>query len=309
MKLGLLSAILSEMDFRQAIDLCAEIGFESMETACWPKQEATRRYAGVTHLDVNTLTLQQITEELDYARRKNVPVCALAYYPNPLSADEAERTVAVRHICRLIEVASETGVGLVNTFVGRDRFKTVEENLDLYEQVWEPIVKLAEKKRVRIAIENCPMIFSQDEWPGGNNLASTPAIWDEMFRRIDSDCLGLNFDPSHCVILDIDYIQPLYTYAKKIFHVHLKDTHVFRDRLNAVGRMAYPLSFMAPKLPGLGDIDWARFCSTLYDINFAGSACVEVEDRNFEENNDMIRKGIALAYRSISRYIPPEKGA
>ena len=309
MKLGLLSAILSEMDFRQAIDLCAEIGFESMETACWPKQEATRRYAGVTHLDVNTLTLQQITEELDYARRKNVPVCALAYYPNPLSADEAERTVAVRHICRLIEVASETGVGLVNTFVGRDRFKTVEENLDLYEQVWEPIIKLAEKKQVRIAIENCPMIFSQDEWPGGNNLASTPAIWDEMFRRIDSDCLGLNFDPSHCVILDIDYIQPLYTYAKKIFHVHLKDTHVFRDRLNAVGRMAYPLSFMAPKLPGLGDIDWARFCSTLYDINFAGSACVEVEDRNFEENNDTIRKGIALAYRSISWYIPPEKGA
>ena len=309
MKLGLLSAILSEMDFRQAIDLCAEIGFESMETACWPKQEATRRYAGVTHLDVNTLTLQQITEELDYARRKNVPVCALAYYPNPLSADEAERTVAVRHICRLIEVASETGVGLVNTFVGRDRFKTVEENLDLYEQVWEPIIKLAEKKQVRIAIENCPMIFSQDEWPGGNNLASTPAIWNEMFRRIDSDCLGLNFDPSHCVILDIDYIQPLYTYANKIFHVHLKDTHVFRDRLNAVGRMAYPLSFMAPKLPGLGDIDWARFCSTLYDINFAGSACVEVEDRNFEENNDTIRKGIALAYRSISRYIPPEKGA
>lgn len=309
MKLGLLSAILSEMDFRQAIDLCAEIGFASMETACWPKQEATRRYAGVTHLDVNTLTLRQITEELDYARKKNVPVCALAYYPNPLSADEAERTVAVYHICRLIEVASETGVGLVNTFVGRDRFKTVEENLDLYEQVWEPIVKLAEKKQVRVAIENCPMIFSQDEWPGGNNLASTPAIWDEMFRRIDSDCLGLNFDPSHCVILDIDYIQPLYTYAKKIFHVHIKDTHVFRDRLNAVGRMAYPLNFMAPKLPGLGDIDWARFCSTLYDIKFAGSACVEVEDRNFEENNDMIRKGIALAYRNISRYIPPEKGA
>lgn len=309
MKLGLLSAILSEMDFRQAIDLCAEIGFESMETACWPKQEATRRYAGVTHLDVNTLTLRQITEELDYARKKNVPVCALAYYPNPLSADEAERTVAVHHICRLIEVASETGVGLVNTFVGRDRFKTVEENLDLYEQVWEPIVKLAEKKQVRVAIENCPMIFSQDEWPGGNNLASTPAIWDEMFRRIDSDCLGLNFDPSHCVILDIDYIQPLYTYAKRIFHVHIKDTHVFRDRLNAVGRMAYPLNFMAPKLPGLGDIDWARFCSTLYDIKFAGSACVEVEDRNFEESNDMIRKGIALAYRNISRYIPPEKGA
>lgn len=309
MKLGLLSAILAGKSFRQAVDLCAQIGFESMETACWPKQAATRRYAGVTHLDVDALTAEQLTQELDYARKKNVPVCALAYYPNPLSADESERTLAIRHIYRLIDVAAETGVGLVNTFIGRDRFKTVEENLEFYEQVWEPIVKKAEEKQVRIAIENCPMLFSKDEWPGGNNLASTPAIWDEMFRRIDSDCLGLNYDPSHCVILDMDYIQPLYTYADKIFHVHLKDTHVFRDKLNAVGRMAYPLDFMSPKLPGLGDIDWARFCSALYDIHFAGSACVELEDRNFEEDDDAIRRGIALAYRNVSRFIPTGTGA
>ena len=198
---------------------------------------------------------------------------------------------------------------MVNTFIGRDRFKTVEDNLELYEKVWTPIIKLAEEKRVRIAIENCPMIFSRDEWPGGNNLASTPAIWDDIFRRIDSGFLGLNYDPSHCVILDMDYIRPLYTYADKIFHVHLKDTHIFRDRLDRVGRMAYPLEFMAPKLPGLGDIDWARFCSALYDIHFSGSACIEVEDRNFEENDVAIRRGIALAYRNISQYIPTGTGA
>ena len=151
MKLGLLSAILAGKSFRQAVDLCAQIGFESMETACWPKQAATRRYAGVTHLDVDALTAEQLTQELDYARKKNVPVCALAYYPNPLSADESERTLAIRHIYRLIDVAAETGVGLVNTFIGRDRFKTVEENLGFYERVWEPIVKKAEEKQVRIA--------------------------------------------------------------------------------------------------------------------------------------------------------------
>ena len=309
MKLGLLSAILAEKNFRQAVDLCAEIGFETMETACWPKQGATRRYAGVTHLDVDALSMEQIESELNYAREKGVQICALAYYPNPLSPNEAERTLAVKHICHLIDVAAETGIDLVNTFIGRDRFKTVVDNLELYEKVWTPIIKLAEEKRVRIAIENCPMIFSRDEWPGGNNLASTPAIWDEIFRRIDSGFLGLNYDPSHCVILDMDYIRPLYTYADKIFHVHLKDTHVFQDRLDRVGRMAYPLEFMAPKLPGLGDIDWARFCSALYDIHFAGSACIEVEDRNFEENDAAIRKGIALAYRNISQYIPTGTGA
>ena len=157
MKLGLLSAILAGKSFRQAVDLCAQIGFESMETACWPKQAATRRYAGVTHLDVDALTAEQLTQELDYARKKNVPVCALAYYPNPLSADESERTLAIRHICRLIDVAAETGVGLVNTFIGRDRFKTVEENLESYEQVWEPIVKKAEE-RARILVSDAEIV-------------------------------------------------------------------------------------------------------------------------------------------------------
>lgn len=300
MKLGLLSAILAEKNFRQTVDLCQEIGFQALEVACWPNQGKQRRYAGVSHLDVNQLSPKELEMELNYAAQRNVQVSALAYYPNPLSSVEEERTEAIAHILKLIEVAGQTGIGLVNTFVGRDRFKTVEENFELYEKVWNPIVAKAEAAGVRIGIENCPMIFSQDEWPGGNNLASTPAIWDEMFRRINSDNLGLNYDPSHCVILDMDYLKPIYQYKEKIFHVHLKDTHIFREKLDAEGRMAYPLKYMAPKLPGLGDINWAAFCSALYDIHFDGCVCVEVEDKNFEENETTIRKGIELAYKNVS---------
>lgn len=303
MKLGLLSAILADKNFRQTVDLCAEVGFKAVEVACWPNQQEQRRYAGVCHLDVNQLSLDAIETELKYAADHNVQVSALAYYPNPLSPEEEVRTTAITHICKLIDVAGATGIGLVNTFIGRNRFQTVEENLELYEKIWTPIIKEAEQANVRIAIENCPMIFSQDEWPGGNNLACTPAIWDEMFRRIDSKNLGLNYDPSHCVILDMDYLKPLYQYKDKIFHVHLKDTHIFRDKLDQVGRMAYPLQFMAPKLPGLGDIDWARFCSALYDIHYNGCVCVEIEDRNFEENEDSIRRGIELAYKNVSCFI------
>lgn len=302
MKLGLLSAILDGKNFRQTIDACAEIGFEAVEVACWPNQGKQRRYAGVSHLDVNNLTRNELEAELKYASDRNVQVSALAYYPNPLSPVDEERSAAITHICKLIDTAGETGIGLVNTFIGRDRFKTVEENLSLYEQIWTPIIEKAEKSGVRIAIENCPMIFSRDEWPGGNNLACTPAIWDEMFQRIDSDNLGLNYDPSHCVILDMDYLKPLYQYRNKIFHVHLKDTHLFREKLDQVGRMAYPLQFMVPKLPGLGDIDWAQFCGALYDIHFEGCACVEVEDKNFEENESTVRKGIEIAYKNVSNF-------
>lgn len=303
MKLGLLSAILADKNFRQTVDICAEIGFKAVEVACWPNQQEQRRYAGVCHLDVNQLSLSALETELKYAADHDVQVSALAYYPNPLSPEEEVRTTAITHICKLIDVAGATGIGLVNTFIGRNRFQTVEENLELYEKIWTPIIEKAEQANVRIAIENCPMIFTQDEWPGGNNLACTPAIWDEMFRRIDSKNLGLNYDPSHCVILDMDYLKPLYQYKDKIFHVHLKDTHIFRDKLDQVGRMAYPLQFMAPKLPGLGDIDWAKFCSALYDIHFNGCVCIEIEDRNFEENEDSIRRGIELAYQNVSRFI------
>lgn len=302
MKLGLLSAILEGKTFRQAVDLCAEIGFEGLEVACWPNEGKNRRYAGVCHLDVGSLSRSQLEAELNYAADRNIQISALAYYPNPLSPVQHERAAALTHIDKLIDTASETGIGLVNTFIGRNRFQTVEENLDLYEKTWTPIIEKAEKAGVRIAIENCPMIFSQDEWPGGNNLACTPAIWDEMFQRIDSSYLGLNYDPSHCVILDMDYIKPLYEYKDKIFHVHLKDTHIFREKLDKVGRMAYPLQFMTPKLPGLGDINWANFCSALYDIHFDGCACVEVEDRNFEADENSIRKGIEIAYQNVSHF-------
>lgn len=302
MKLGLLSSILAGWSFRQVVDLCEEMGLETVEVACWPRQSAKRRYGGVTHLEIDALSQKELEKELQYARDKGVEVSAFAYYPNPLSPVEEERTAAIAHIYKLIEAAGQTGVGLVNTFIGRNRFQTVEENLRQYKKVWSPIMEAAEKADVRVAIENCPMFFSQDEWPGGNNLACTPAIWDEMFHLIDSRKLGLNYDPSHFVILDMDYIKPIYAYRDRIFHVHFKDTHIFRDKLDRVGHLACPLEYMVPKLPGLGDIDWAAFCSALYDVGFDGSACIEVEDKTFEGSEERIRRGICVAYQNISRY-------
>ena len=302
MKLGLLSAILDESDFRQVVDLCDDIGFRAVELACWPKGNAQRRYAGVTHLDLQKLSLEAVEAELSYAREKQVDISALCYYPNPLSPDEEERETAVEHLQLLIKTAAATGIGMVNTFIGRDKTKSTEENLLRYKEIWSPLVELAEQQNVKIAIENCPMLFSKDEWPGGNNLAASPALWDELFRLIDSKQLGLNYDPSHCVIFDMDYLKPIYRYKDKIFHVHFKDVHIDREKLDYHGRQAYPLRYMSPKLPGLGDIDWSAFCSALYDIGYEGYACVEIEDKTFEADAATVRRGIEIAHRHMSAY-------
>ena len=103
------------------------------------------------------------------------------------------------------------------------------------------------------------MLFTADEWPGGKNLAASPAIWRRMFAEIPSANFGLNYDPSHMVWQQMDYIAPIGEFSSRIFRVHLKDVAVDRQRLDEVGILAYPLEFHTPKLPGRGDVDWAQF--------------------------------------------------
>ncbi len=303
MKLGLVSAILPGLSFEELIDYAASVGFECVEVCCWPKGKAVRRYAGVTHIDIDGLTREKMDYYLNYAKERGVAISSLAYYPNPLDADLEARKVSVDHINALIDVSAEMGIHMVTTFIGKDKNKTVEENLDLYEEVWKPIIKHAEEKKVRIGIENCPMYYTKDEFPGGNNLASTPYIWKEMFKRIPSDCLGLNYDPSHPYLIMADYIQPLYDFKDKIFHVHFKDIKIYTDKLNEYGAFSYPALWHSPKLPGLGGVDFAAFCSALNDIRYTGPACIEVEDRAYEGSLEDTKSGIEQSYRYMKQFM------
>jgi len=106
------------------------------------------------------------------------------YYPNPLAADRGEAEPAITHLYRVIDAAAALGVGVVNSFVGRDPTLSVEANWPRFLEVWRPIVDHAESRGVRIGIENCPMLFTADEWPGGKNLATTPAIWRALSHAI-----------------------------------------------------------------------------------------------------------------------------
>lgn len=303
MKLGIVSAIFDQSSFEEMIDIVAANGLECVEVACWPNEKAARRYAGVSHIDVANLNEVNAQKILDYAADKQVEISALAYYPNPLDENLEKRQAAIDHLYRLIDAAKLLDVNLVTTFIGRMQTKSIAENLDEMEIVWKPILEHAEKAGVKIAIENCPMLFTQDEWPGGQNLMTTPDIWRQVFARLDSDVIGLNYDPSHFVWQQIDYIAPLYEFKDKVFHVHYKDIKLYPEKLKDVGVMATPLQFMSPKLPGLGDVDWGRYVSALTDIGFDGYSCIEVEDKSFEKIYDDVKKSVALSTNYLRDFV------
>jgi len=231
-------------------------------------------------------------------------ISSLGYYPNPLDPDISKRTVYIEHLMKLIQASAKLKVNLITTFIGRDPSKTVDENFALFIDIWTPIIQYAEECGVRIGIENCPMYFTLDEWPGGLNLATTPSIWKRMFEAIPSPNFGLNYDPSHMVFQHMDYIKPIYTFSERIFHIHFKDLKINQEKLDQVGVYAPILDFSLPKLPGFGDVQWGRFISALTDINYRGPACIEVEDKSFEDSLASREKAILISRNYLKQYFP-----
>ena len=305
MKLGFVSAILDQWTYEEMMDTAHEMGFQCVEVACWPQGKAERRYAGVSHIDAERVLEDDAYAQhiLDYAKKSGVEISSLAFYPNTLDADPDKRKANVDHLIALVKASAKLGVGMVTTFIGRDQTKTVEENLEIVKEVWPPIIRTAEECNVKIGSENCPMLFGTDQWPGGQNLFTTPRIWRKVFEILDSDNLGINYDPSHFVWQMIDYIKPIYEFKDKIFHVHYKDIKVYRDRLNDVGIMGYPLDFMSPKLPGLGDVDWGRYVSALTDIGYDGYTCIEIEDKAFEGSKEKVLDSLRLSKRYMEQFV------
>jgi sugar phosphate isomerase/epimerase len=304
MKLGFVSAILPDLSLNDVAEFAFQAGYSCMELMCWPKGRAERRYAGVTHIDVTNLKRPGADKIRATLEAAGVSISALGYYPNFLSPDADESKRAVAHFKKVIQAAALLDIGRVTTFVGRDWTKSVDENWPRFKKIWKPLVKVAEDNDVRICIENCPMLFTGDEWPGGKNLASCPKLWRRMFEDIPSRHFGLNYDPSHLVWQQIDYIKPLWEFKDRIHHVHAKDVRVDRERLDDVGILATPLEYHSPKLPGLGDVNWGRFFSVLGDIGYDGPVCVEVEDRAYEASLETRKASLVQSIRFLMQYVP-----
>ncbi len=295
LKIGLHSAILPDQSFEEVIDLISEMGYKSLEVCAWPQGKSERRYAGVSHVDVDNHDPKYIKHILETAKAKNIDLAVLGYYPNPLDPDKEKSDLYINHIKKVIYFSHLLGINRVSTFIGKDKSKTIEENIELFKNVWPDIIKYAESLEVYVGIENCPMYFTKDEWPGGVNLASSPAIWRQMFEIIPSKYFGLAYDPSHLSFQGMDYIKPLYEFKDRMIHIHLKDTKVDQDRLDEVGIFAYPLQYMDPKIPGKGDIDWEKFLNAVKDTNYKHHIVIEVEDKDYEDSFESVKKALELS--------------
>ncbi len=300
MQLGFVSAILHDLSLEEVLAFAAEEGFACVELMCWPRGKAERRYAGVTHVDVTDFTPMHVAHVRDLVRIHGVAISGFGYYPNPLDANLEQRAIAIDHLKKVIRAAPLVGVNVVNTFIGRDQAKPESANLELVAEIWPGIVAEAKAAGVKIGIEHCPMLYSQDEWPGGKNLAHCPEIWRKLLEMFPGGTLGLNFDPSHLVWQGIDCVRAIREFGSHFAHVHAKDERIDRDRLHEVG--VFGFGWHTPKLPGLGDVKWSEFFSALTDAGYDGPVCIEAEDRAFEGSLEKRKQGLRQSRKFLEQY-------
>lgn len=303
MQLGFVSAILPDLNLEQVLAFAAREGFQCVEVMCWPVGKAERKFAGVTHIDVTEPKRMPVDGILGQAEKYGVTISGLGYYPNPLDPNPEISKRAVEHLKKVILGAEALGLKQVNSFVGRDWSKSIDDNWPRFLKTWKPLISFAEDHGVRIGIENCPMYFTRDEWPGGKNLAISPVIWRRMFADINSDHFGLNYDPSHLVWQQMDWLKPLREFRSKLFHIHAKDVRTDHDRLDEVGIFAHPKEFHHPRIPGFGDIDWGRFIGTLMEVGYDGPVCVEVEDDTFGKTLEGRQRSLRVSRNVLKPFI------
>jgi sugar phosphate isomerase/epimerase len=295
MKLGLLTAPFADTSLIDVANWSAQAGFEALEIACWPTAGGEkRRYAGTSHVAVETMTKGQGREIVGSLADKGLTISGLGYYPNPLHPDQSHRDNVIAHLKLVIKAAGLMGVGVVNTFIGGNRALTVDQNWQNAVPIFNDIVKHAQDSGVTLAFENCPMIFSYDEWPGGHNIAYAPKIWRRIFETW-GEAVGMNYDPSHLVWQMIDQSRFIREFGPRMVHVHAKDLMIDRDGLYENGILSLGMGWQVPRMPGLGDVNWAEVFSGLYRAGYDGPVIIEHEDRNFEGSDHAIKRGFLLA--------------
>jgi sugar phosphate isomerase/epimerase len=306
MKLGFLTACLPKLKLEELVQWSSKQGFQTLELASWPAK-SSRDYQA-KQIDAANFTKDDAKRVNEIFSKYNMSISAMAYYDNNLHPDMKKRNAYLKHLRKVIDTAGMLNVKLVGTFVGSRPDKTPTQNMKEIGKVFREVVKYAEDRNVKIMIENCPM----ENWvkfglPG--NYAYSPELWDAMFNEVPSKNFGLNLDPSHLYWLGIDYIQVIKDYSQKIFHAHAKDTEVLAEgeyNYGLFGRQIEPIPWKSGwwryRMPGLGEINWMKFISTLQEYKYDYVLSIEHEDPVFEGTEEKVKKGLILGYKHLSQY-------
>jgi len=276
-RLGYL-AELTEQECRTA----AQIGYDCIEAKInWELKELEKPDFRKAQAD----RMRGLVEE------HGLSISAVADY-RP-SAESPE--LRIRRYRADIALCEELEVGVLTTLTGGDPEKDLEGNLDYFEAVFFDVAAAAEEAGVRIAFENWPGIRIGFPPLKTTNFGFNPDAWSQMFDRVDSAALGLEFDPSHLVWQGIDWPGALKEWAPRVYHVHAKDTELFRDRLASGG--FFSAGWWRYRLPGYGCVDWHKFTSMLKEAGYDGGICVEHEDPVF--SGPRREEGLLKAYEFL----------
>ena len=301
----------------KTVEFAHKVGFRSMELSAWPDSS----------LNADKVTDRRIKEVKKVLKDHDIEISALGYYPNYLDPNKANAKEATRYFYKVMELASRMDVDVVCTFAGRDGMKSIKENIPLFAEAFKPFCAEAEKRGIKIAIENCPMM--DRFYLRGENIAISPEVWDEMYKVVKSKSLGIELDPSHMIWQGIDYVQAVYDYGDRIFHIHAKDMEINQKTLKRVGIIGQAFGetvglghgWWRARLPGWGLMDWPKLLTALIEVGYKNNIDIEHEDDVFaaayaKEHIDTEQgivemygreeKGLILGYNYLSKLMPVE---
>lgn len=306
MYLGFLTVCLGDIPFEEKAKWAAQNGFSALEIGCWPK-ENSRDYSS-SDFDVEHYTEKDIETIQKILTENQLCISSLAYYDNNLDENISTRERNNRHLLRCIDMASDLGVPSVGTFIGRDRSKSIEENFDLFEKVFIPIVDYAGERGIRLLIENCPMEGWQITGMPGT-ISFSPELWEEMFRRIPQKNFGINYDPSHLYLMQMDYLTPLLAFRDRIYHVHAKDGLIDRKKLAYYGTFNRQIGreltngYWECRMPGRGGVDFEKVVKTLRQIGYDGVISIEHEDPSYEGDLELVKTALLMSRDHLRQYL------
>jgi len=287
MNIGFASLVgVEPMPFPELVELAAVHELDAIEVNVGSSYGRIGSATFPGHLDIASIARDgpgPLPELLD---RHGMRISALAPMVNLLTADLAKRDARIAEFRATIDACVRLGVGTLVTFTGSafgmhfwgmpgvgdgHPSNHVADNLRIFREVYAPLAGYAEGCGVRIAFETAGR--------GGpeGNLAHSPELWERMFDAVPSPAVGLSFDPSHLVWLQIpDIPGVIRAFGDRIYHVDGKDTEILHDRLARQGILGS--GWWRYRLPGLGALDWRAILSALADIGYHDVISIENED-------------------------------
>ena len=291
----------ADLSLETICEKAKEFGYDGVELACWGDhievQKADDAYceARLELLKKHELQLFSISTHLvGQSVSDNIDERHKSVLPPHIWGDgdpEGVRQRAAEEIIKTGETAKKLGLDVVNGFTGSPIWhllysfppvpkSMIDKGYADFAKRWKPILDAYEKMGVRYALEVHP-----------TEIAFDMASADRTLETLDHHtAFGFNYDPSHFPYQGVDYVEFIYRFAEKIFHVHIKDSK-YSEQPKDAGVFGGHLEFGDRRRfwdfvsPGRGDVDFEEIIRALNRINYNGPLSVEWEDSGMDREH------------------------